>query len=1394
MNRRNSFLRIIALFANHCQITIGILAFCLFFPFYSQAQPKLEYQSFTHQEGLESESVFSILEDHLGFIWIGNLNGLSRFDGQNFLNYRNEAENLESINHNWVLALHEDKEYNLWVGTEIGLNKLDRKTGKFLRIPIDEENKEVEFQIEEIFEDETGNIWINNRERKSFYKLIQNSDEKNKWKLISFDLGAKLGTEYGNLVQYSLMHIHASVLWIYTNLGIVQYDYLTDRIIELIPHPKPHFQAILRFPKATCTPDGILYYFIPNNFFSIDTQKNNPKIVALDLPKDNGFKKEDWEGGFVKLSHDRSGVLLFSVKTELYSWDIAANEIGTFEYIPKGAKVESDAHVMAFLKDTKENYWMGTYLKGLHLGTPINDAFTLYKNIPNDSLFMPKGRFFSLLEDPKGDFWMSYLDNWLYKVHLNKDGRIEKKASINLQAPPFQKLAINQVGKIVQTADKHLVLSLVNDGIIELDSTGSLLMTEAYYSMEALSFVEDRVSDLAIDGNNNIWAASLKNGLRLIERKTGKVTQFIHDPQDTTSIINGKIYRLNFDRQGRLWIGTNVGLDCYDPKTGVFQHYISDSFDPTSLSYGEVTSIYEDSKGNIWIGTKRGLNLLKEDRKTFERYYHSGGISYSFICNIMEDDEGTLWVVTIDGLMKKLPEDSDKEFLSFGIESGLPKSTIRYRTYINSPFSELIYFGTYDGLTALNPSLFGKEKSKPKMVIHSIQRFKRETGFSESTTDYWLDPEKNSINIDYSDQAITLTLGDLNRFNHLYKRYEYQLKGFSNQWWPLAENLQITLNSLPRGNYQLLARARNLENRPLESTKLLDIKVYPPWWKSNWAYFAYVFILSSILLLAYNFQIRRKLEKQEAENLRSIDAFKNNLFTNITHEFRTPLMIILGMMDQIEKKPEQLLKKGSQLIKKNGKILLNLINQILELHRLEAGIQELDMQQGDILPLLRNIFDQFQTYAQNKEQELRFISMVYSLKMDYDQEKIWRIVSNLLSNAIKYTPEGGEISFMVSKGESPSLMSRENLIISVQDTGAGIPKDQLPYIFDRYYQASKDETLKKENPGTGIGLSLIKELVNLLEGKIEVDSKLGLGTTFYVYLPITHEAAIKQNTDFDKIQSIGVDNALLMDNGIPKEDDLQVALIVEDNPDVMLYLQASLEGKYKLEVAPNGKIGIEKALELIPDIIISDVMMPEVDGFELCEDLKKDIKTSHIPIILLTAKSDFASKIKGLKNGADAYLAKPFSQEELEIRMQNLLSTRQKLHQRYKDLYHQVPLFDSNNAFISKEDFFIEDLKNAFEKYMLDPDFDVTILCKDLQLSRSTLSRKVKALTGRSLSIYLRSLRLQKAKHLLLSSDLPVKSIAYEVGFINPSYFTATYTQEFGESPSQTRENRPLTK
>ena len=560
------------------------------------------------------------------------------------------------------------------------------------------------------------------------------------------------------------------------------------------------------------------------------------------------------------------------------------------------------------------------------------------------------------------------------------------------------------------------------------------------------------------------------------------------------------------------------------------------------------------------------------------------------------------------------------------------------------------------------------------------------------------------------------------------------------------------------------------------------------------------------LLIWNRFSVTRKqkaiIEKDKSllneanQKLTSLDHFKTQLFTNISHEIRTPLTIIKGMADQIKQKPDKWLDQGVSMIHQNSNQLLNLVNQILELRKLESGKLTLNLIHNDIIPFLRYILESFHSLAETKDISLQLQAETPSCMMDYDPEKITRIVSNLLANAIKFTPAGGEIQLNIR-----TFPARENhphpfLQFVVRDSGPGISTEQLPYIFERFFQANEGPqsapgSVMHSQGGTGIGLALVRELVHLMNGKIEVESKMGKGTTFTVEIPIesapdTPKAEPGTETKLSPQTSASANTAtpLWASKRFEPNQDLPRILIIEDNQDVVEYLGACLEDFYQIEIARDGQEGIDKATEWVPDLIISDVMMPKKDGFEVCDTLKKDIRTSHIPVILLTAKADFDSRMTGYTRGADAYLTKPFHQGELLIRIKNLLESRLILQERYRQL---SPEEDSEDEAIQIEDAFVKELKEIVEKHLDDETFRTPDLCKAIGLSRSQLHNKIKALTGQSTSYFIRQVRLEKGLELLVNTDLQIAEIAYSVGFSTPSYFTRNFTEYFGKSPREMR-------
>lgn len=564
--------------------------------------------------------------------------------------------------------------------------------------------------------------------------------------------------------------------------------------------------------------------------------------------------------------------------------------------------------------------------------------------------------------------------------------------------------------------------------------------------------------------------------------------------------------------------------------------------------------------------------------------------------------------------------------------------------------------------------------------------------------------------------------------------------------------------------------------------------------------FFLVITLAVFLMLQYSIGQNAKIKQVETARLRELAEMKSRFYTNITHEFRTPLTVILGMADQIEAKPADHFRTGLGLIRQNGNRLLQLVNQMLNLSKLEAGAMPVHFVQGDIIPYLLSVIEPYQRLAEGQNSRIQLVDWPNNLELDFDPEKLESLLGNLLSNAIKHTPKDSEIEVKVGMAEGDweedvswfSLFGREmpgkRWQFCVKDNGSGISEGEINRIFDRFYQVDpkKNEEQTNHTQGTGIGLAVVKELLRLLGGNLFVKSVVGEGTEFRVYLPFTNVAKptpvavsvpLPIPLEFD-----GDEDSPAFSEVFHKER-LQI-LIVEDNSGVVQYLRSILADDYQVGVAVNGLEGIDKALETIPDLIISDVMMPQKDGFELCQTLKKDFRTSHIPIILLTAKADLESKLAGLEYGADAYMTKPFNSRELRTRVRKLIELRDALREKYRAMSEPV---SQALAITGPDDEFFTNLRNAIAVHSGDENFHVVHLCKKLGISRVQLFRKLKALTGNSASQFVRSYRLNKAKVLLTDTDLNISEIAFEVGFKDPAYFTRAFTREFGIAPSAFR-------
>lgn len=891
--------------------------------------------------------------------------------------------------------------------------------------------------------------------------------------------------------------------------------------------------------------------------------------------------------------------------------------------------------------------------------------------------------------------------------------------------------------------------------------------------------------------------------LYLVRLSNRQPTLFLNQGEPVK--IEGNVNGMYYDQERWLWIASTKGLWKIDVE-GQSAQLLGQG---TPFPDARIFSMRADDQGRLWLGTAlNGVTIYDPDSGELIMIDDEQGIANNTVANLTQDNEGDWWLGTYNGISIVNPK--GELIANVGIEDGLIEREHNRFASLKMKDGRLL-IGTVNGLNVIEPSIL-KKRLQPdtslQIYLTSLEYFDRQERQRKKET-YQLH-QLETLRLPASQRFLNLSFALSNYIAPEKNQFAYRLEGIDPDWIPLGNQHQLSLNNLPAGNYRLLIKGKDAAGAWSREPIALSIAAGEFFYKSTWFY-TLILLLLGLFSVVWIWRLRTSIAQateqirsdkaiieSQAEQLKELDKAKSRFFTNISHEFRTPLTVISGMAEQIQ---GQL--KVKQLIKRNSFNLLNLINQILDLRKLETGTVKLQLLQGDVVQYFQYILASYEAMATLKGVQLHFVPKEKELFMDFDQEKLLRVVSNLLSNAIKFTPEGGHVYFILDKRskEEQEESSQEALYLRVSDTGIGIPEDRQAQIFDRFFQvqngtkdsypSNQDLDNKGEKDGYGIGLALTKDLVHLMGGTINLESKPNEGTTFTILLPISREAT-QVELDAATIEQLHqqetVDEAELDAAGFPfapSSTGLNL-LIVEDNRDVQQYLITLLEQKYTLYLASDGEEGLDMAFEHVPDLIISDVMMPGKDGFELCQLLKTDDRTSHIPIVLLTAKAGIESRLEGLTRGADAYLAKPFNERELLIRLEKLSELRQALQLRYQNFQPSTRTAKpSPPAGFEKEDEFMTKLQRIVEEHLDETEFGPSQLCKAMGMSRSHLHLKLKALTNRSTSIFIRTIRLYKAKELLQQGDLNVTQVAFEVGFNDLSYFSRKFTEEFGINPQQ---------
>ncbi|MCE8923602.1 two-component regulator propeller domain-containing protein [Bacteroides ovatus] len=1332
------------------------------------------------EQGLSNNYVVSITQDKQGFLWFATEEGLNKFDGTRFITYyKNDLpHNNQGITGNELNRVYADsKRPIIWIATQRdGLNAYNYDEQTFTAYQHNPENPHslITNDVTDISpstQNDDG-LWVSTYYRGIEYLNINNGQftHYNRSTVPSLPSNQTWTVLDGGDNNLYIGHVGSGFsIFSLKDKSVKNFQNETGNPTSL---PGNDVFCIIKDANGNIwlgTNNGLALYNAANdNFITFRNNKNDKyatlcsRILSIRQLKDNRL----W------IASELNGIAILNLKQGMF---LSPEEL-SIEYIQEGddSRSLSNASARCIFQDSFDNIWIGTWGGGINFISSKPPLFTTlsYSPIPNNENSLNNKVASSLCMDRQGRIWIGTDGGGINVFEREKRIAIYKKESGDIPS--------NFILASLQDSKGNLWFGSYQGGISYYDSRNKRFRSISLMGQSNLD-----VRTIYEDAQHNIWVG-YSGGIVVLNPLTMKIIQ--HYNTDNSELHSDFIRSIAQDEKGRFWIGTfGDGLGIYTPNLQKIKTFTQrDGFCSNTIN-----QIIQDKQKRMWIGTGEGLVcFLSTDELNYKTYQRKDGLINTNICAITEDKKGNIWFSNNKGISCYVTNKGC--FYNYDHSDDVPAGSFSSSCVTQSKNGQ-IYFGSINGVCCFNPNITMNEQPAPAAVVTEMKILGRLSNLENNDMIINLSKGQN-VELSHAQNSFGLTFNVQNYSLVNQVEYVYMLKGLENSWYTVNENNSVTFRNIPPGKYEFLIKARIHNQKWPEEATSLTIRINPPLWLTWWAKLIYILVSISItylILHAYKKKLDLEslytLEKKNHEQEQELNQERLRFYTNITHELRTPLTLILGPLEDMQKEASLPAKQAQKLsvIHQSALRLLNLINQILEFRKTETQNKKLCVSKGNIAPLIYEIGLKYKELNQNTKIDFRIQIEKEEMFLFFDKEIITIVLDNLISNAIKYT-EQGCVTLSLHQTMRNEVAYTE---IKVSDTGYGISAEALPHIFDRYYQ----ESGKHQASGTGIGLALVKNLVTLHEGEIRAESIQNEGSTFYISLltdniypnalhadstePVQEE--MNQNTELEYSQEATLDTSK------------PILLIVEDNEEIQKYIVESFTDSFEVITANNGEEGKQQALSRIPDIVVSDIMMPVMDGITLCKQLKDDVRTSHIPIILLTAKDSLQDKEEGYEVGADSYLTKPFSASLLRSRINNLLDSRKKLVAQFQAQStpgSQIDLSEKRiviaEALSKLDNEFIEKITLLIEENLSSEKIDINYLSDKMCMSGSTLYRKMKALTGLSTNEYIRKVKMKNAERLLLEGKFNISEIAYKVGMNSTGYFRQCFKEEFGLSPS----------